>query len=114
MRRLMTHSARPRVTIAAALVALSAGMAGAQAQRSVDEHLARGRAASGKEFAELVGVTCDLVRSENGLEVRCDPNPERSRRVNSISEGFRIAEALKSAFRSRQPANLEHQPEPTS
>ena len=57
----MRHRARPRSTIAAVLMALSAAMAGARAH-SVDEHIARARAASGKDFAELVGVTCDLVR----------------------------------------------------
>jgi metallo-beta-lactamase class B len=37
-------------------------MASAQARGTADEHLAKGRAASGKDFGELIGVTCDLVR----------------------------------------------------
>src|SRR5690349_22585232 len=61
-RRPMRHLARPVGTIAAALIALSVVMASAQARGTADEHLAKGRAASGKDFGELIGVTCDLVR----------------------------------------------------
>src|SRR6185436_14242379 len=40
---------------------LATGTLAAQ-QGSVDDHLTRARAASGKEFEALYGVTCDLVR----------------------------------------------------
>jgi len=57
----MAHQVQSAMVVVAALLAVG-GAAAAQSQGSVDDHLARGRAASGKDFDALVGVTCDLVK----------------------------------------------------
>ena len=56
---------RAAEVVALAVLALAAAAAAAQSQGSVDDHLARARAASGKDFEALYGVTCDLVRPPN-------------------------------------------------
>jgi len=48
--------------VAVAFLALVAGAGAAQTHSSVDDHLTRARAASGKDFEAIYGVTCDLVR----------------------------------------------------
>jgi hypothetical protein len=43
-------------------------------------------------------VVCELVRTEAGLEVRCDTSPVRTRLVNSIGEGINLANVWKAAY----------------
>jgi len=61
----MRHS-RAAEVVAVAFLALAAGAVAAQTQGGVDDHLARARAASGKDFDALYGVTCDLVKPPGG------------------------------------------------
>ena len=42
-------------------------------------------------------VACELVRTETGLEVRCNGRPQRARLVRSMTEARELAEAWKSA-----------------
>ena len=48
------------------VLALGLGSSAAPAQKSpvgtIDEHIAKARAAAGLDFRELIGVTCDLIR----------------------------------------------------
>ena len=78
MRRPMRRFARPGLTIAAALLSSSAGIAGAQARSSVDEHLAKGRAAAGMDFGPLAAVTCDLVRPAAAAAPAAPPAPAQT------------------------------------
>jgi metallo-beta-lactamase class B len=58
----MRHRAHAAEVVVLMVLALGVGAIGAQTQAGVDDHLARARAASGKEFEALFGVTCELVR----------------------------------------------------
>jgi metallo-beta-lactamase class B len=52
---------RTTVSCGAAIVGLVLSVT-VQTQSAVDEHIAKARAASGKDFGELFGVTCNLVK----------------------------------------------------
>ena len=58
----MTRRAAINKGAAAMALALGLGAFSAAAQTAVDQHIAKAKAAAGKDFEELFGTTCGLVR----------------------------------------------------
>ena len=49
-------------------------------------------------------IACELVRTESGLEVRCNASPQRAQRVHSMAEGLELSNTWTSAYRDGDAA----------